>query len=330
MANVFTDTTAMSSTVQTAYDKKFEFALRATPMFRPLADKRPEQLTAPGQSIVLQLYSDLATATTPLTETTDPDAVAISNPTGPTLTINEYGNAVLRTRKLNLVSLTDVDPAIANMIAYNAADSIDVIVQTELRGGANLVQVKAGTVSYVTNATSSTVATTMVSTVTSGVATDGITSRMIRLSVAKLRTNKAVPKRDSMFAGFIHPEVSHDLRQETGAAAWRDPHVYSAAGNIWAGEIGAYEGAFWVETPRAYQALDAGTGDNTVRRFRTYIAGQQALAEGVAEEFHTVAGPITDKLGRFRPLGWYGVAGWKRYREAALVRLESTSSIDAT
>lgn len=330
MANVYTDTTAMSATVQTAYDKKFEFALRANPMFRPLADKRPEQLTAPGQSIVLQLYSDLAIATTPLTETTDPDSVAIGNPTGPTLTVNEYGNAVLRTRKLSLVSLTDVDPAIANMVAFNAADSIDSIVQTELRGGSNLIQVKAGVVTYVTNASASTLATTMVSTVTSGVATDGITSRMIRLGVAKLRTNKAVPKRDAMFAGFIHPEVSHDLRQETGAAAWRDPHVYSAAGNIWAGEIGAYEGAFWVESPRCYQNLDAGTGDNSVRRFRTYLTAQQALAEGVAEEFHVVAGPITDKLGRFRPLGWYGVAGWKRYREPALVRLESTSSIDAT
>lgn len=330
MANVYTDTSAMSNVVQTAYDKRLEFALRSQPMFRAMADKRPEELTAPGQSIVLQLYSDLATATTPLTETTDPDAVAIGNPTGPTLTVNEYGNAVLRTRKLNMVSLTDVDPAIANIIAYNAADSIDVVAQTELRGGSNLVQIKAGTVSYVTNASSSTVATTMVSTVTSGVATDGITSRAIRLSVAKLRTNKAVPRKGSLYWCGIHPEVSHDLRQETGSAAWRDPHVYSAAGNIWAGELGAYEGAFFIESPRCYQAVDAGSGDNTVRRFRTYMAGMQALAEGVAEEVHIVPGPIVDKLARFRPLGWYGVLGWKRYREAALIRIETTSSIDAT
>jgi hypothetical protein len=31
---------------------------------------------------------------------------------------------------------------------------------------------------------------------------------------------------------------------------------------------------------------------------------------------------------RFRPIGWYGVLGWKRYREAALYRIESTSSIN--
>lgn len=322
MANAYTDTTAMSNAVQTAYDRFFEFALRAQPLFRQVADKRPAQQTAPGGSVVLERYQDLAAATTPLTETTDPDSVALGNPTTVTITLNEYGNPVLRTRKLYLFSLTDVDPAIANIVAYNAADSIDSVVQDVLRAGTNVIQRKAGAVSYVTNGTLTTpVATTMV-------ATDGFTSTMARLAVVKLRTNKAVPRKGSLYWAAIHPEVSYDLRSETGAAAWRDPHNYSAAGNIWAGEIGAYEGAFYIESPRCYNAVDAGTGDNTIRRFRTYYAGQQALAEAVADEFHTVAGPITDKLMRFRPLGWYGVAGWARYREEALIRAESTSTID--
>lgn len=323
MANAYTDTTAMSNTVQTAYDKFFEFALRAQPLFRQVADKRPAQQTAPGGSVVLERYQDLAVATTPLTETTDPDSVAMGNPTTVTITLNEYGNPVLRTRKLYLFSLTDIDPAIANIVAFNAADSIDSVVQTVLRAGTNVIQRKAGVVSYVTNGTLTTpVGTTMV-------ATDSYTSAMARLAVVKLRTNKAVPRKGSLYWSAIHPEVSYDLRSETGAAAWRDPHNYSAAGNIWAGEIGAYEGAFYIESPRCYNAVDAGAGDNTVRRFRTYYAGQQALAEAVADEFHTVAGPITDKLMRFRPLGWYGVAGWARYREEALIRAESTSTINS-
>jgi N4-gp56 family major capsid protein len=322
MANAFTDTSAMSNAVQTAYDKTFEFALRSQPMFRAVADKRPVNTTAPGGSIVLERYQDLATATTALTENVDPDSVAMGNPTTTTLTLNEYGNPVLRTRKLYLYSLTDVDPAIANIIAYNAADSVDVVVQTELRSGTNVIQRKAGTVSYVTTGTVSTpVGTTMTTT-------DTYTSAMARLAVAKLRTNKAVPRKGSLYWCAMHPEVSLDLRSETGAAAWRDPHNYSAAGNIWAGELGAYEGAFYIESPRCYNAVDAGTGDNTVRRFRTYYAGQQALAEAVADEFHVVAGPIVDKLARFRPLGWYGVAGWRVYRNEALVRAETTSSID--
>lgn len=322
MANAFTDTSAMSNAVQTAYDKRFEFALRSQPMFRAVADKRPADTTAPGGSIVLERYQDLAVATTPLTETTDPDSVAMGNPTTVTLVLNEYGNPVLRTRKLYLYSLTDVDPAIANIVAFNAADSIDTVVQTELRSGTNVIQRKAGTVSYVTTGTVSTpVATTMVNT-------DIFNSAIARLAPVKLRTNKAVPRKSGLYWCGIHPEVSHDLRAETGAAAWRDPHNYSAAGNIWAGEIGAYEGAYYIESPRCFNAVDAGAGDNTVRRFRTYYAGQQALAEAVGDEFHVVAGPIVDKLARFRPLGWYGVAGWKIYRNEALIRAETTSSID--
>lgn len=323
MANAYTDTSAMSNAVQTAYDKFFEFALRSQPLFRTVADKRPVDATAPGGSIVLERYQDLAVATGALTETTDPDAVAMGNPTTVTITLNEYGNPVLRTRKLFLYSLTDVDPAIANIIAFNMADSVDTLVQTELRSGTNVIQRKAGTVSYVTNGTVSTPAATTMTT------TDTFNSAIARLAPVKLRAAKAVPRKGSLYWSAIHPEVSHDLRAETGAAAWRDPHNYSAAGNIWAGEIGAYEGAFYIESPRCYNAVDAGTGDNTVRRFRTYYAGQQALAEAVADEFHLVAGPVVDKLARFRPLGWYGVAGWKIYRNEALIRAETTSSVNS-
>lgn len=320
MANAYTDTTAWSNSVQTAYDKKFEFALRSQPLFRALADKRPADQTAPGSSVVLEIFQDLAEATSALTETTDPDSVALSNPATKTITLAEYGNPVLRTRKLFLFSLTDVDPAIANIVAHNAATSVDTVVQTEVRGGSNLIQRKAGATTYVTNATVSTVATTMV-------ATDIYTSGIARLATTKLRANLAVPRKSGLYMCFIHPEIAHDLREETGAAAWRDPHNYSAVGNIWAGELGTYEGAYYVQTPRCYNAQDAGTGDNTIRRFRTYYTGQQALAESIGEEFHMVAGPITDKLARFRPLGWYGVGGWKRFREEALIRVETTSSI---
>jgi hypothetical protein len=71
-------------------------------------------------------------------------------------------------------------------------------------------------------------------------------------------------------------------------------------------------------------------GSGSTRVFRTIVAGKQALAEAVSEEPHVVIGPVTDKLRRFRPIGWYGVLGFARYREAALYRIESTSSINLT
>ena len=313
MAYVSTDSGSLGGTsggaglVQKAYDRLLEFALRSEPLIRSVADKRPARQAIPGSTVVLQRYVDLSAATTALTETTDPDAVAMSTPTSVTITLNEYGNSVLVTRALELFSLADVDPAIANIIAFNLADSIDSVAMTTLRGGTNVI--------YSGDAT----ATNEV------VAADTISSANLRRAVAKLRANKAVGRKGSLYWTGIHPEVSHDLRAETGSAGWLLPNQYGASQDrIWAGEIGTYEGAYFVESARLYNATD---GASSARVYRTIVCGQQALAEAVAEEPHVVIGPVVDRLMRHRPMGWYGVLGFARYREEALYRIESGSSI---
>ena len=299
--------------VQKAYDRLVEFALRSQPLLRSVADKRPARQSMPGSSVVFQIYSDMTKATTALSEQVDPDSVAIGSPTAVTVTLNEYGNAVLTTRKLQLMSLADVDPAIANIVAFNMADSIDEIVQTELRGGTNVI--------YASNASG-----TRATATTNVTGSHTLKAADIRLAVAKLRAGKAVARKGSLYWCAIHPEVSHDLRAETGSASWRLPHEYQSNDAIWAGEIGTFEGAYFIESPRLYNATDGGS---SARVFRTLLAGQQALAEAVAEEPHVVIGNVTDKLMRLRPIGWYGVLGFKRYREEALYRIESSSSINA-
>jgi N4-gp56 family major capsid protein len=388
MANAYTTTGSASlggtiggaGLVQKAYDRLIEFALRAQPLIRSVADKTPARQSIPGSSVVLQRYVDLSQQTTTLTEQTDPDAVALATPTYTTITLAEYGNAVLVTRALELFSLADVDPAIANIIAFNMADSIDTVAQNVLKTGANVLY--GGTRTSTATLTSS----------------DTFTSALARKTTAKLRANKAIPRKGSLYWAGIHPEVSHDLRAETGVGSWRQPHEYQANDAIWAGEIGTYEGAFYVESPRLYNDfagaakststttttaiaaagvfalaltstsgilvsdLVAGTGiasgtqvlsisglnvtiDTAVtsgtvtsgatvtfthetRTFNTYFAGQQALAEAVAEEPHVVIGPVVDKLMRHRPLGWYGVLGHAIYRDEALYRVETSSSIN--
>jgi len=282
-------------------------------MLRSVADKRPVNVTSPGTSVTFQIYNDLATATTALTETTDPDAVGIPSTSSVSVTLNEYGNVALVTRKLQLTSLTDVDPGIANILAFNMADSIDDVVQTTLNGGTNIRYATGGASDPTSRATVA--------------AEDIIAAADIRFAIAKLRAGKAVPRKGNLYWCAIHPEVSHDLRAETGAGGWREAHVYneSGAGNLWPGAIGVYEGAMFVESPRMYNTTDGGS---SARVFRTILAGKQALAEAVAEEPHVVIGPVTDKLMRFRPIGWYGVLGFARYREASLYRIESTSSIN--
>ena len=309
MSNAYTDTSAMAGLVKAAYDRYVEFALRSQPLFRNLADKRPVQQAMPGSSVVFSLYQDLAAATSTLTETVDPNAVAISDVNTVTVTLNEYGNTVLNTRKLGEFAFSDVDPAVANIVAYNMADSIDKIVVSTLVGGTNVLYAGTG------------------NTATSGVAAgDDIDGGLIRQAVAKLRAGNAVPREGMLYACYMHPEVAHDLRSETGALSFEDIRKYTDpnVGNILNAVTGVYGGAYVVETPRAYTAND---GDSSAKVYRTIVAGQQALAEATAVEPGIVIGPVVDKLMRFRPVGWYSLQGWSLYRQESIYRIESTSSI---
>ncbi len=311
MANAYTSTAAASlggtagsaGLVQKAYDKMVEFELRSEPMFRAIADKKPTNLTNPGDVVVMQEYQDLDLVTGTLDELVDPDSVSIATPTAKTLTLVERGNATISTHKLDKFAYAN--PEIAQLIARNMVDSLDKVYSNTLIAGTNVV--------YGGNATST-------ATVD---AADVLDSTDIRRVVAKLRGASVSGRKGSYFWGGIHPDVSADLRSETGAAAWRDPHVYSDPQNIYAGEIGAYEGVFWVESPRLHVAADGASG---AKVYRTLIAGKQALAESVAEEPHTILGPKTDKFNRFQPIGWYGILGHTIYRQEALWRIESGSA----
>src|SRR6476620_766884 len=326
MANAFTGTSAMANLVQTAYDRALEFALRAQPMYRTIADKRPVQQAMPGSSVVFSLYQDLAQQITPLNELVDPDAVAAGNPTTVSVTLQEYGNSILVSNKLDLFSFTDVTAGLVNQVAWNLIDSVDLIVQNVLAAGTQTIRRGGATTGGVGGTIGYGFGTTPTNPVTLNQIQqfDYFSSDMARLAPVQLRTNKTHPNKGSLYTAYIHPQVSYDLRRETGAAAWRDPHNYSAADNIWAGEIGSYEGAAYIETPRCQNVLNAGTVPTRV--YNTYFTAQQALAEAVAEDFHTVRGPVVDKLTRFQPLGWYGVAGWSLYRPEALIVAQSTSS----
>lgn len=322
MANAYTDTSGGSlgtSLVRTAYDRFVAFKLRAMPLIRDCADTRPVDQPHPGASIVFQLYNDLTAVTTPLTETVDPDAIAVPSTTSVTVTLQEYGNPVLVTRKLELVALSDVDAGIVDLVSWNLRDSIDMIVMPTVVGGTNVAYVNGGAVLSNLKTPSSGARNAVA-------ATDTFRSALPRFATAKLRTLKAVPRQGELYGVFIHPDCAHDLRAETGSANWRDPHNFSGAESIWNADIGTYEGAYYIESPRMPILAGAGVG-GTVNVYQSIAFGKQFLAEAVGEEPTMVLGNVTDKLMRFRPIGWRTLIGWSRYREEALIRMECASSI---
>jgi N4-gp56 family major capsid protein len=300
----YTDTTASSlggtvgsaGLVQKAYDRLVEFELRAQPLLRTIVDKRPAQQAMPGSSVSLQIYKDLTRTTAELDEVIDPDAESVATPDLVNIVLKERGKVAMSTIRLGAFSLAPVDPALANLIAFNMADSVDKLVLDALLEGEN--------VRFAQN---------------EATPVETISAADVRYVVAKLRGNKASGRKGSLYWAGIHPDVSHDLRAENaGNASWQAPHAYVDTAGIYNGEIGTFEGAFFVESPR----LEPVEGV-----YPTIFCGQQALAEAVAIEPHVVIGNVIDPLKRKMPIGWHGILGHGVYREEALYRVESISSI---
>jgi N4-gp56 family major capsid protein len=79
---------------------------------------------------------------------------------------------------------------------------------------------------------------------------DTITTADIRNAVVTLRTNKALPRIGELYAAYLHPRQSADLRAESGTGGFQELTKYVERTPFTAGAVGVLEGAFVVETPR--------------------------------------------------------------------------------
>ena len=301
---------------QTAFDQIAYFALRSEMLFDAAADVQPVAQSMPGSSVKFTIVSELADATSTLAETTDltPTTMADSQVE---VTLAEYGNTINTTAKLRGTSFLDVDAVAANLIGYNAGSSIDTVVANILKAATNVIYGGGGSTTPTTNATVQ--------------AEDIIEANDVRIATAQLRGSKAQTF-NGMYMGFIHPDVSYDLRRETGAASWRDPHNYVDTAMIYNGEIGAFESVRFIETPRAPLDLTGGSA-STVDLYQTIIMGRQSLAkahsitDGNGAYPKVVRGPVVDSLMRFNPVGWYWLGGYGIFRQAAIRVLNTSSSL---
>jgi hypothetical protein len=322
MADYYAATTGTSalSVDQIAFEKLAYFALRPEMYYDQFADVQATNATNPGASIKFTIFNDLAAATTALGEAEDVTPVAMSD-SQVTVTLAEYGNATVTTAKLRASSFLPVDPVAANAVGYNAGLSIDTIAKNVLQAGDNVIYATGG-------ATDPSSRTTINSD-------DTLAANDVRRVVAQLR-GANVPTINGSYVGFIHPDVSYDFRSATDASAWRTPANYVDPSGIYNGEIGMFEGVRFMESPRAPLFANASNNSGstgTIDAYATLVMGRQALAKGISlggeygAQPTIVYGTVTDLLQRFRPVGWKHFVGYGVFRQEALRRIESASSI---
>jgi N4-gp56 family major capsid protein len=155
-------------------------------------------------------------------------------------------------------------------------------------------------------------------------ATGTMTTALIRKAVVQLRSNKSIPRIGELYAAYVHPRQSADLRAESGTGGFQELTKYVERTPFVAGAVGALEGAYIVETPR----VPSETNASSVVVYKAVVAGREALAEALVQDTSVVIGPEIDALRRFRTIGWYTFAGWNRLREASLFRIETATTIN--
>jgi len=301
-----------------AFQQLAYFAFRSQPMYEMIADVRSTAQTHNGASVQFNIYDNMAQATSALTETSDVTAVALGDSTV-VVTLAEYGNAVITTAKLRGTSFLNVDADAANIIGYNMVDSIDKLVSNVANAGTNVIYAQGSAGSRPASR---------------GAVSDAATfgAQEARMAVADLRTASAPGFENGNYLGMIHPDVSFDLREQTAVTDVIQYQIRQEGAAVRNGSIGVFGGIEWIENPRAPILDDAGA-TSTTNVYQTLVAGRQALAKafsrapGFGEDPSVVFGPVTDTLRRFHPVGWYHLVGHAIFRQAALQRIESSSSI---
>jgi len=303
---------------QNAYERLVYFALRPELFYDSVVEVGTTNLTNPGATVYFTITADLAAATSALSETTDVTPVAMSD-SQVSVTLNEYGNAVQTTAKLRATAFAEVNPIVANVIGFNAGVSVDSVARNAAQAGTQ--------VRYSGGASARNYIQT----------DDLLVGNDVRRAVADLRSAN-VATFNGLYKGIIHPDVSYDFRGATGGTNWSDPHVYSDPSGIYNGVIGNFQGVQFMETSRAPLFADASNGSGATGNIDVYgtlIMGRQALAKA-----HSTAGgyganpvlvdiPIVDVLRRFEGMGWKHFVGYSVFRQDALRRVESASSIGA-
>lgn len=288
MANVPTGT-GESLLDTTAYNLSVYYEFRSSAIFDSFAEVRATRQSHRGAAVIFTGVDDMAVNDNELDEYLDVDAEALSD-TQLTVTLTEFGRATISTAKLRATSFVEFDPTAANRLSYNAARSVDLRAQNALAGNA------AGDVS---------------ASFPSGT----LDSYGIRDVYAQLQEANVPTWPDGFYRAVISPRHAQNLKAEVDDAGWRLPMTYGGPTmQIYRGEIGIYEGFRFIEN----NTLIDGTASGTKK---AYFLGREALAKAFSSApgfgpYPTVRpGPVTDKLWRFRPMGWYWLGNYEHFRD---------------
>ena len=219
-----------------------------------------------------------------------------------TLTVNEYGNSLPFSFKLEALSMFDVNKIIKSGLLDDAVKCLDGVVERQFN---NTPLRYVGT------------STTGFALTTNGTATATNTSILNSYHVRKMRLElekRNVPTWDGDYVMIVSLEAAESLE---GAMESVYQYTESGAEKIFSGEIGRLHGVRFVKDSFASRFLyDSSAKTATAKSWSGaqsldgYMFGRPTVREAIVVPEEIRMKLVTD-YGRSKGIAWYALAGWQ-------------------
>lgn len=277
-----TTTTSLAADLQTYFSKR----LLKQAEYKTVLDQFGYKENIPANSsktISFTQYTDLALATTPLTEGTAPTDTALAS-SAITATIDQLGAFVTLTDLAQLTVKHPVTTKALELLGTQASRTYDRLINTTVVAGTNVY--------YANDAVNR-----------AGIdATDKLTWAKVRAAVTQLRNNGASEFEDGYFVLVVDASVEQDLMDDTTFANTVYRQNSPVKGNeFYKGEIATFAGV------KVVRSTNIPTISSTVTVHTSYLFGRDAYAITDLQSLTTYKegpGSVSDPLHQKMTLGW--------------------------
>lgn len=291
MNTVINNSTELTKTMQTYYDKKVLLNAKPNLVFYEYGQK----VVVPknhGKTVQFRKWTPFAPVEGALTEGEIPEGQSLKM-TEITAELSQYGGYVAVT---DVLDLTAIDPVIndsVELMGDQGGLTIDTIIRDELiKDEENVLY--AGGKSDRGELT----------------AEDVLTVEDIRKAVRTLKNNKApqfVRDGKGYYVAVVGPNTTFDLQSDS---VWQDVSKYANTEQLFTGEIGKLFGVIFVESTQAAVVQGEGAADNDIGQTLVFGKNAYGVIELEGGNLKSIIKP-RGSAGTSDPLDQISTVGWK-------------------
>ena len=289
--------------------KKLILAVQPLVKFRQFCDFKDAAFGGKGKGATFHwnVYEDISTQGTTLIETNTMPESQYTITQG-TLTIDEFGNSVPYSGKLDDLSEHDVTEVINKILKNDATKAFDIAAHGQFDATPLRVYPTGGTATdAVTLSTTGTVG---------GTASVALGKGHIEAIVVLMKERNIPPYSKDDYFAISWPGTFSNMKSELESVF---QYTTEGFGRIVNGEIGRYNNCRFVEQMNIEK-------DDTTYTDWVYFFGEDTVAEAVAVP-EEIRGKIPGDYGRSRGVAWYYLGGFglvhTAHAQARIVKWES-------